>query len=359
MHRDILHKEFKWNGVSFETAHDLIGFVDENFPELETFIRQWFGKNGKIQATTSGSTGPPKTIELDRIHMVNSAKATGKYFGLGAGSRALLCLPMGYIAGRMMLVRAMVLGWHLDSIQPASDPDLPVDTSYDFSAMVPMQLFHVWNKLENIKTLIVGGGAVPTSLIKKIRSVQTKIFATYGMTETITHVALRPLNAAAGFSEKNDVFTALPGVRFAVDQRQCLLIHAPDISYEKVVTNDLVTLFSDRSFQWIARADHVINSGGVKLVPELIEKKYENLIEEDFFFHGIRDQELGQKLVLIVQSDQSYEVLERFENFQKLNKGIISKFEVPRKVFFTKKFVQTETGKTNRKATLLQLLSED
>ena len=354
-----MHKEFKWNGVSFETAEEFIVFVDENFPELETFIREWFGENGKIHTMTSGSTGPPKTIELDRSHMINSARATGKYFDLGPRSKALLCLPLGFIAGRMMLVRAMVLGWQLDSIEPTSEPLIPENKAYDFSAMVPMQLFHVWNKLENIRTLIVGGGAVPASLLKKIQGVKTKIFATYGMTETITHVALRPLNEAAGFSEKNDVFTALPGVRCEVDQRQCLLIHAPGISYEKIITNDLVTLFSDKTFQWIARADHVINSGGVKLVPELIEKKFENLIPNDFFVHGIQDKELGQKLVLIVQSDQPYEVLERFQNFQKLNKAVISKFEVPRKVFFTKKFVKTETGKINRKATFRQLLSED
>lgn len=359
MHRDLMHKEFKWNGVSFETVEDVIGFVDENFPELNTFIREWFGKNGKIHAMTSGSTGPSKTIEIDRKHMINSARATGKYFGLGAGSKALLCLPLGYIAGRMMLVRAMVLGWQLDAVAPKSQPVFPEHKAYDFSAMVPMQLFHAWDRIENIRTLIVGGGAVPTSLLKKIQELKTKIFATYGMTETVTHVALRPLNAAAGFSEENDVFTALPGVRFEVDQRQCLMIHAPGISFEKVITNDLVTLFTEQTFQWIARADHIINSGGVKLVPELIEKKYENLIPHDFFVHGIEDKELGQKLVLIVQSEQPYEVLERFENYQKRNPEIISKFEVPRKAFFTKKFVRTETGKTNRKATFRQLLSED
>ena len=356
MHRDLLHKEFKWDGVSFETAEDLIGFVDANFPELETFIREWFGKKGKIHAMTSGSTGPPKTVELDRKHMINSATATGKYFGLGPGSRALLCLPLGFIAGRMMLVRAMILGWQLDAIQPQSDLTLPAHKTYDFAAMVPMQLFQAWDRIENIVTLIVGGAAVPTSLINKIKGVKTKIFATYGMTETITHVALRPLNAAAGFSEKNDVFTALPGVRFAIDERQCLLIDAPGISFVKVITNDIVSLITDRTFQWIARADHVINSGGVKLVPELIEKKYENLIIHNFFMHGIPDKVLGQKLVLIVQSDQPFDALERFENYQRLNPEAISKFELPKKVFFTKKFVLTETGKTNREATLQQAL---
>ena len=355
MSKYFLHKEFRWNGISFKTKESLFQFVDDHFPELITFVKEWFGDEGMIHCMTSGSTGVPKMISLGRQYMVNSAQATGAYFNLGAGTSALLCLPLGFIAGRMMLIRSMVLGWHLDSIEANSAPEIPKNSSYDFSAMVPLQLYHCATNLDCIKTLIVGGGAVSKSFRERIENLQTKIYATYGMTETVSHVALMPLNKSAGNSDHNNSFTGLKGVRFSVDQRQCLCINAPDIADQMIVTNDIVELISDTRFIWIARYDNVINSGGVKLIPEVIENKFSALINGDFFVHSIPDEVLGEKLVIIIETTEHLLTLEDLMEFQEMNVSEISKYEVPKKIYFLDSFSKTETGKVNRKQTMLQI----
>jgi len=312
-----------------------------------------------IHCMTSGSTGAPKMISLKRKHMVNSAKATGAYFNLGSGTRALLCLPLGFIAGRMMLIRSMVLGWHLDNIEPNSAPKIPKKSTYDFSAMVPLQLHHCAANLGQIKTLIVGGGEVSKPLRDRIQNLQTKIYATYGMTETVSHVALMPLNKRAGYNELNKNFIGLEGVHFSVDQRQCLCINAPDIAIQEIVTNDIVELISDKRFKWIARYDNVINSGGVKLIPEVIEKKFTALIDSDFFVHSIPDRVLGEKLVMIIETTEEVLSLGNLAEFQKMNSSKISKYEVPKKIYFLKSFVKTKTGKVNREQTMDQIEFSD
>jgi len=355
MSKYFLHKDFKWNGTSIKTKESLFRFVDDHFPELLTFIEEWFGDKGLIHCMTSGSTGAPKMISLERKYMVNSAKVTGAYFNLGAGTRALLCLPLGFIAGRMMLIRSMVLGWHLDSIEPNSVPEIPMKTSYGFSAMVPLQLHHSTTNLDQIKTLIVGGGEVSKPLRDRIQNLQTKIYATYGMTETVSHVALMPLNKRAGYNDLNNNFIGLKGVRFSVDQRQCLCINAPGIGVQEIVTNDIVELISDKRFKWIARYDNVINSGGVKLIPEMIENKFRALIHDDFFVDSIPDKVLGEKLVMIVETTEEVLSLGSLAEFQEVNASEISKYELPKKIYFLKSFVKTETGKVNRKQTMDQI----
>ena len=350
-----MHKDFKWNGTSFRTEESLFQFVVDHFPELITFVKEWFGDEGLIHCMTSGSTGAPKIISLERKYMVNSAKATGAYFNLGAGTSALLCLPLGFIAGRMMVIRSMVLGWHLDSIEPNSAPEIPKKSTYDFSAMVPLQLHHCAANLDCIKTLIVGGGEVPKSLRGRIQNLQTKIYATYGMTETVSHIALMPLNKSAGYNDLNDNYTGLEGVDFSVDQRQCLCINAPAIAVQEIVTNDIVELISAKRFKWIARYDNVINSGGVKLIPEVIENKLRALIDSNFFVHSIPDKALGEKLVVIVETVEEVLSLESLAEFQQLNASEISKYELPKKIYFLESFVRTETGKVNRKQTMDQI----
>lgn len=359
MKAEYWHKDFKWNGTSFASRSEIIDFTNQNFPELSKFMYEWFSKEGQVSIKTSGSTGIPKTISLKREHMLNSAKATGAFFGLEAGSKALLCLPLGFIAGRMMLVRSMVMGWHLDVIDPSASPEVPKNVLYDFSAMVPLQVANSIDQLEHIQTLIVGGGAVSDDLSKKIAPVKTKVFATYGMTETITHVALSPLNKAAGRNDEQIIFTALAGIHFSADQRGCLIIEAPSISDSKVVTNDIVKLVSNSSFIWLGRYDHVINSAGLKLLPELIEAKYKYLIDTDFFVSGVPDKVLGEKLVLFVEGEKRPNLLKDIKDFQKQHTDDVSKYEIPKEVMFVKDFIRTETGKVNRKQTLAKLLATD
>ena len=342
------HKDFSWDGNSFTSDQDIIDFVADRYHELSIFIDEWFGDSGQIHMKTSGSTGKPKTIVLSREHMVNSARATAAFFNLEAGSKALLCLPLGFIAGRMMLVRSMVMGWHLDSIEPSSTSDIPQNRSYHFSAMVPLQLYNSLDHLDHIKTLIVGGGEVPSSLRERIQNLTTKIYATYGMTETITHIALSPLNKSAGKRISEMIYTALPGVDLSIDNRQCLVINAPHIGAEEIVTNDIVELITNDSFKWLARYDHVINSGGVKLIPELIESRYKNLIDREFFVYGVPDKRLGEKLVLVIEGLERASILEKIQELQQQLGDAVPKYEIPKEILFIKKFVRTETGKINR-----------
>ncbi len=352
MKTDVLHNDFQWNGVSFDSEQNLIDFVDIEYPELSDFIRQWFGDAGIVYCKTSGSTGSPKNIGLKREHMINSAKSTADYFNLTSGSRALLCLPLGYIAGRMMLIRAMVLGWHLDVIAPGSKPKIRAQIQYDFSAMVPLQLYNSLDQISNIKTLIVGGGKVSNSILEKINTLPSRIFATYGMTETITHIAVSALNRAAGKIIPKTLFKALPKVTFSIDNRDCLVIKAPHVSDNIIVTNDVVVLISETSFEWLARFDHVINSGGLKIFPEQIEKKLETVLEDSFFISGMKDEVLGEKLVMFVEGLENDQLFNELKAYQKEYPEKISKNELPREIYFMKRFQRTETNKINRSATL-------
>ena len=196
----LIHPDFKLNEKSFSLT-DLILLAealqlegDKEEKEISEFLLEWLYPKNTILVNTSGSTGSPKTIVLEKEKMIASAKATGTFFDLPAGIDALQCLSVNYIAGKMMLVRAMTLGWHLDIVSPNKQPLLQTIKSYDFAAMVPMQVQHSLKELHRIKKIIVGGAPVSAVLEKQLQEVPSKVFATYGMTETITHVAIKKLN---------------------------------------------------------------------------------------------------------------------------------------------------------------------
>lgn len=350
-----IHRCFKLNGFHFnneelrEVAYSLI---KEGFPYEQLFgefLMDWLDTKTYVEVKTSGTTGTPKIIQLQKQQMMNSALATGSFFGISAGDKTLHCLPSNFIAGKMMLVRALILGLELDLTAPTSNPLKNIEKDYDFCAMVPLQLQHSIAKLNKIKTLIVGGAPVSNVLIEEIQDSSTKIYATYGMTETITHIAAKQLN---GFESsavvKKTLFKALPDVSLSIDDRNCLVIDAPTVSEEVIKTNDLIRLTSENEFEWLGRYDHVINSGGIKLIPEQIEAKLRGLILNRFFVTGKKDKELGQKLILIVEGSTSLQ-----KELSNLIKSIdtLDKFEIPKEIHFTDKFEETATGKILREAT--------
>ncbi len=304
--------------------------------EIDSFVAQWLSPEPTMELQTSGSTGTPKTIKVQKEWMRNSAKLTGETFGLEPGSSALLCMPMQFVAAKMMVVRAMELGLELKVEEPASS----VETGADFVAMVPLQLENSLAHLEKFKTALVGGGQVSSNLVEKLQGIDAEIFETYGMTETLTHVAIKRLNG----SHKTDCFDALDGVKFEIDKRDCLVIHAPELNPEPIVTNDIVELLNDTEFKWLGRFDNVINSGGVKIYPEVVEAKLASQLQGfRYFITGILDELLGQKVVLVVegQVEVKYDSLEKYER--------------PKEVIFVDKFIETETGKINRLAVLTHL----
>lgn len=274
--KPLLNSKFKLNGEAFpaakalkERANHFVEKGKDDEKAIGKFILEWLDGNDFITVKTSGSTGIPKNITLQKEHVFNSAEATVTYFDLKEQTKALLCLPSEYIAGKMMLVRAMTAGWDLHTAAPEKNPLEGIDGDFDFTAMVPYQVFHSLADLHKVKKLIVGGGAVPWKLEQQLQQVPTSVFATYGMTETISHIAVRPING----KEKSTLFSALPKVNFSQNENNCLQIHASEISEETVATNDVVELISSTSFKFLGRIDNVINTGGVKVHPEAVEEK--------------------------------------------------------------------------------------
>lgn len=341
-----MHSKFQLNRESFQSKEELLNYTYNLSEDIYNFLEAWFNKDEFITVTTSGSTGTPKPIQLKKDYMKNSALATGEFFNIKENTTALLCMSTNFIAGKMMLVRALVLGWKLDYISPVSNPLIITKRKYNFAAMVPLQLQNSLKEINRIDKLIVGGGVVSNTLIEALQNIKTKVFATYGMTETITHIAVKKLN---NFKTTTTFYNALPNVIIYKDERNCLVIKADKVSDELVITNDVVQLVSETQFEWLGRYDNVINSGGIKLQPEKIEEKLTSVIDRRFFVAGIPDTILGQKLILIVEKDSG--------NVKELKQEILthtslSKYEIPKEIYFVNDFIETETKKIQRNKTL-------
>ncbi|MEN8703154.1 MAG: AMP-binding protein [Polaribacter sp.] len=347
------HKDLKLNGYSFLHNEDLLRYVKTISKDIALFLEEWFNNNDYIIVKTSGSTGVPKPIPLYKKFVVNSAKATSTYFELPSKTTALLCLPIEYIAGKMMLIRALTLGWHLDIGLISSFPLERIDKTYHFSAMVPLQVENSFHNLHKIRKLIVGGGSISNQLHEKLKNVTTtQIYETYGMTETITHIAVKPIQNSVYTISKNSssYFQVLPGVTIYKDLRNCLVIKAPKITKEVVFTNDVVNLISDNQFEWLGRFDNVINSGGIKINPEYIERKIAKMISYRFFIASIFDKKLGEKVILVIECEEESFKISNFNLFKEL-----TKFQTPKNTYFLKEFITTESGKIQRNKTLKKI----
>ncbi|WP_298121202.1 AMP-binding protein [Flavobacterium sp.] len=339
-----VHNSFKLNGFHLNkedlcrVAYSFIKEGEDWEKPVGDFLLDWFDGKTYIEMKTSGSTGTPKTIRVEKQAMVNSALATGDFFGLNSGNKALQCLPVKYVAGKMMLIRSIILGLDLDYVAPSSHPMENLEESYDFAAMVPMQAQNSLKELKNVKKLIVGGARISKGLEKDLMKLPTDVYETYGMTETITHIAAKKVG------EK--VFTVLPKVTISYDERNCLVIHAPNIIAEDtVVTNDLVELVNENQFLFLGRIDNIINSGGVKIMPEQVEKKLDGKIDRRFFIASKEDTELGEKVVLVVEGT-SFDI-------DKVIFEELDKYERPKEIVFVNNFKETENGKVLRKESLV------
>ncbi len=344
------NSNFKLNNQAFKDFEELRTYaqsliINGKLYEVSVghFIENWLSEEEAITVKTSGSTGIPKEIKLQKLHMQNSANATGQFFNLPENITALLCMSTDFIGGKMMLVRALVLGWDLTVVEPTKNPLKNHQGNFYFAAMVPYQAYNSIKDLHKIKKLIIGGGVVSEDLENNLQSINTEVFSTYGMTETISHIAIRALNG----DKKSVNFQALPNVHFSLNENDCLLIHAPTISENDVVTNDVVHLLSETQFNFLGRIDNVINSGGIKVHPEVVEEKLSKYLDMPFFISSEKDSALGEKVVLVVESNITLKNEEFTEVFERL-----SKYEKPKKIISMQKFIYTETGKIRRAATL-------
>ena len=306
---------------------------------IVAFLEEWYSDSEIVITKTSGSTGIPKNIELTKSAMIQSATLTGKFLNLKEGDTALLCMPSLYIAGKMMLVRAIVWKLNLFCIQPVSHPLQNISREFTFSAMTPMQVENSLDKISAVKKLIVGGAQISSHLLNLLKNKPTDIYESFGMTETISHIALKKVSGNAD----HPVFHTLPDTRIRLDERGCLCIQ-PSFLQEEIITNDIVSIISDHEFEWLGRIDNVINSGGIKIFPEKVEKQLRTIIDREFIISSLPDDLLGNKVVLLIAGKTIPELKEKISNFPFENK-----YEKPKEIFYIDHFDKTHTGKIVRK----------
>ncbi|MBD81615.1 MAG: O-succinylbenzoic acid--CoA ligase [Crocinitomicaceae bacterium] len=332
-----MNPSFQINGIGYLKWLTL-NHEEEELAQIAAFIEAWSKNTKSYKFQTSGSTGIPKTIEIDRAYMEHSAQVTGEFFGLTEGCSSLLCLPVKFIAGRMMLVRAMVLGLDLHVAKPEVKEIVKLKPKFHFCAMTPHQVSRILDTdvtfFDSIEMLIIGGGDINTLLERKLENLKTKCYATFGMTETVSHIALREIGVKT-------CFKALPGVKFHQNEEGQLIIHASGWGVHNMITNDMVNLLSEKEFEWLGRIDNVINSGGIKVFPERIESILEGQIPGNFFIAGLPDQHLGNKVVLLVEGEET-----------PVDFSQLSSYEKPKEVFSISRFKYTDTGKIQRSETL-------
>ena len=318
---------------------------------LQDFLFEWVSGAEKFLVHTSGSTGTPKPLYIQRTQMEASARATNGFLGLGAGTRSLIALPTEYIGGKMMCVRGLLGGHSMVLLEPSLHPLLHYNEPFDFIALIPAQLQQtlsqgMGHRLEHCRAILIGGGAMSAEQIQVAESLQAPIYATYGMTETVSHIALRRING----TEKSPYFTAFEEVSLRVDERNCLAIQSAVTGNEWIQTNDVVRMLDSHRFEWLGRADFVINSGGLKLHPEQLEAELERLLAAQgmklhFFFYGVEDATWGQKLVLFVREEGIDE--EQKQRLAQIAQQVEKKQQA-KSIVYCKEWVMTPTGKVNR-----------
>lgn len=322
--------------------------------DLEAFLAEWHNDSPTVLVHTSGSTGKPKPMLVEKRRMQASARITCRFLGLHEGDTALLCMPLDYIAGKMMVVRALTCGLQLVSVPPSSHPLAtshlsPFPSRIDFAAMVPLQ---VWNSLQvpeerhrlmHIRHLIIGGGAIDQALASQLADFPHQVWSTYGMTETLSHIALRRLNGP----EASDWYTPFDGVALSLTDEGCLVINAPAVHEGPLVTNDIAELSppatadSPRRFRILGRKDNVVCSGGIKIQIEEVERLLRPHLHVPYMITKAPDEKLGEQVVLLTESKTVGDVLA-------LCRLHLPKYWVPRRILSVDRLPLTETGKPAR-----------
>ncbi len=330
MKNKLIHKDFKLQGIPY-TSHGIMKYLKEK-KDYHNFLKSWFDHKDYILTKTSGSTGKPKEIKLKKLDLIESSKLTARYFDLKVGDKVINCLPIKYIAGKMMLVRSIVLGLDLYIFPVTSSPISDLKNNYELIAFTPIQLENSIPFIEKIKKVLVGGSPVQETLKEKILNSKSTVYETYGMTETITHIAVKNLS----MGEKE--FTSLPGIEIG-KRDNCLFIKPNHLSIKMVQTNDVVELTNENKFLLIGRKDFIINTGGVKLNPESIEKKLAKYISVDFVISSIDNSKFGEVVTLVFKKNIP-------DNYNKAFTHL-SKYEIPKEVLVIDNFPENN-GKINR-----------
>lgn len=319
--------------------------VEKDFlQELSDFLEDWFDASPLIRIHTSGSTGTPKERTVRKEQMIRSALLTCRFLHLQKGDKALLCMPLKYIAGKMMVVRALVAGLDLIVRAPSGHPLATIDEALRFAAMIPLQAYNTLQiqaereRLCQIDRLIIGGGAIDRRLEQEIQTLPNAVYSTYGMTETLSHIALRKLNGP----DVSPAYTPFPSVRLSLTAAGTLRIEAPDVCDETLVTNDLANLHPDGSFTILGRKDNTINTGGVKIQIERVEEALHSIISVNFAITSVPHPKFGEAIVLLVEKG-----LDRL-SLEKELEHTLEKYQRPKYIVEVEAVPQTGSGKISR-----------
>lgn len=314
---------------------------------LDEFLEEWNNDSEKVLVHTSGSTGKPKPMWVEKRRMEASARITCHFLGLQPGDTALLCMPLDYIAGKMVVVRSIVQGLRLISVKPSGHPLRGLSAAPTFAAMVPMQVYNSLQndeegeKLRQIRHLIIGGGAIDDALAEALKNFPNAVWSTYGMTETLSHIALRRLNG----SDASDWYTPFESVGVGLSVDGCLTIDAPAVCAHPLVTNDIAQLSSDgKRFRILGRKDNVIDSGGIKIQAEEVERLLRPHLSVPFIVTSVPDPKFGEAVVLLHEpTSLSTEIL------AEVCARVLPRYWVPRHYVEISSLPLTETGKPARK----------
>lgn len=313
---------------------------------LDEFLEEWNNPSPYVHVQTSGSTGAPKPMLVEKQRMLNSARITCDFLGLREGDTALLCMSLDYIAGKMMVVRSIERGLKLTTVAPSGHPLSTPHSPLSFAAMVPMQVYNSLQvpeekeRLKQIRHLIIGGGAIDDALAAALRTFPNHVWSTYGMTETLSHIALRRLNGP----EASEWYTPFPSVKVSLNEDHCLVIDAPLVCATRLVTNDIAELSSgsvpSMKFRILGRKDNVICSGGIKIQIETLERQLRPHLQAPFLITKRPDAKFGEVVVLLTEGTvpKAKEVCLR----------ILPKYHQPRVYLHVDQIPLTATGKPAR-----------
>lgn len=325
-----------------ELTPDSLG-PNEEQRQIADAILQWHNSN-EFTFQTSGSTGTPKPITFTKDDVLASINQSQNAFSLDDNDTALISLPMKYVAGKMMLFRALHIGMNVITVAPKMNLDIDYDQPVSFAAMIPMQVENILKSkkgrtwIESIRVLLIGGGPISKHLENALEAFQNDIYHTYGMTETLTHVAIRKLSYP-----NTPNYTTLPNIKISKSDKDTLIINAHHLNTE-IITNDVVDIISNSDFQILGRADNVINSGGLKIFPEEIESIYKEYIDQEVVITSMKDEQLGEKVIAVIEATGKLD-----REWINLAISKIPKAKRPKSYFYIDNLPRTESGKTRRK----------
>ena len=345
----------KWLTLDTIQQENILPGLNEHEQHVVQITKMWLNGIPEFSFQTSGSTGKPKKITFRREQLIASAELTARALDLKPGFNALISLDTQFIAGAMMVIRSLVTGMNMIVRTPASNPLDQMEDPIDFAAFVPYQVDTILRKspdsFHKIKIILIGGTSISIALAEALKDQTASCYATYGMTETITHIALQKLNGP----DRQQAFHLLPGISATLDERGCLVIKASHLGERPHITNDLATILDETQFLIKGRIDDVINSGGLKIHPEKIERVVERIfqqfkIQRRFFITGQPHEQLGAQVVLVVEGSPLPSEIEA-GIFNRLGQ-LIGKFEMPKSLFYIPAFRETATQKIDRLETM-------